>query len=64
MKQRKVIWLKDVPREYEHLTERFLRRLVYERRIRSYRVGRKVYLVRDDLEALLVEVPASVGGGW
>ena len=64
MKQGKVVWLKDAPGEYGYLTERFLRRLVYEHRIRSFRVGRKVYLVREDLEALLVEVPARVGGGW
>lgn len=62
MKQGKVVWLKDAPREYGYLTERFLRQLVYERQIRSYRVGRKVYLVREDLEALLVEVPERIGG--
>lgn len=62
--KRKVVWLKDAPTEFPYLTERYLRRLVQERRIRSYRVGRKVYLVRDDLEALLVEVPATAGGGW
>lgn len=64
MKQSKVIWLMDVPMEYGYLTERYLRRLVYERRIRWFKVGRKVYLAREDLEALLVEVPARVGGGW
>ena len=63
MKQGKVVWLKDAPREYGFLTERYLRRLVFERQIRSYRVGRKVYLVREDLEALLVEVPKQIGGG-
>ncbi len=46
-----------------YLTERYLRRLVYERRIRWFKVGRKVYLAREDLEALLVEVPTQAGRG-
>jgi excisionase family DNA binding protein len=53
----RVIWIKEVPSEYP-VSERFLRRLVAERRIRSYRVGRKVYLAREDLDELLVDVPA------
>jgi excisionase family DNA binding protein len=53
-----LIWLKNATSEYPFVSERFLRRLVAERRIRSFRVGRKVYLVREDLETLPVEVPA------
>ncbi len=56
--QKNVVWLKDAPLEYPYVTERYLRRLVAERRIRSFRVGRKVYLAREDLETLPVETAA------
>jgi hypothetical protein len=56
----KLIWLKYVPLSYPWLSERYLRRLVAERRIRSFRLGhgRKVYLAREDLESLPNEIPA------
>ncbi|MEG8181769.1 helix-turn-helix domain-containing protein [Nocardia terpenica] len=43
----------DVPRAAEYLgtTERFMRRLVAERRIVFYKVGRYVRFSVDDLEA-------------
>lgn len=62
--KRNVVRLKEAPLEFPYLTERYLRRLVYERRLRTYRCGRNVYLAREDLEKLLIETPAASGGGW
>ena len=54
----RLIWLPDAPAEYSYLSLRKLRQLVLDRDIRSWRVGRKVYLAREDLESVPVEVPA------
>ena len=37
--------------DYLGQTERFMRRLVYERRIRFYKLGRFVHFDRSDLDA-------------
>jgi len=59
----KLIWLPSVPEHYPY-TVRHLRRLVGERRIRSFKVGAKVFLAKEDLDALPQERPAlrPVGG--
>jgi hypothetical protein len=54
----KVIRLKDAPKAYGWVSERYLRRLVAEERIRAFHVGRRVYLAHEDILALLVETPA------
>jgi excisionase family DNA binding protein len=45
--------------------ERFLRRLVFERRIRYYKVGKFLSFERADLDAFLkAEVVEPVGVAW
>jgi len=54
----RLLWLKDAPAVYTFVNERQLRRLVADKKIRSFRVGRKVYLAPEDLEKLPIEVPS------
>lgn len=51
-----VVSVAQAANEYDHINERHLRRLIHERRIRFFRVGRRIWLARSDVEALLVEV--------
>jgi len=48
----------DVPKEFPFLSVRYLQRLVQERRIPSWKIGRRVYLDRADLLAIPIERPA------
>jgi len=56
----KLIWLKAVSKERPWLEERFLRRLVAERRIKFSKIGRRVYFKEEDLDASPFEMPARV----
>lgn len=58
MNPRDLIALTDAPAEYRYLTVRLLRYWVACRTIPSYRVGRRVYLDRVDLENLPTRIPA------
>jgi len=49
------IRLNDVPQTYPWLTVRYLRQLVAEDKVRSYRLGRLVHFDPVDLSALMVE---------
>jgi hypothetical protein len=69
---RALVQLTEVPVHRPWLTERFLRRLVGERRCAFHRIGRRVYFDLKDLDDLAergrVEPPPSqrlraVGGG-
>lgn len=45
--------IRDAGEQYPALGERYVRRLVAERRIAFHRVGRKVLIRRTDIESLI-----------
>jgi excisionase family DNA binding protein len=47
---RQLVALKDVPKVRAWATERYLRRIVSERKIAHHKIGRRVFLDLDDVD--------------
>lgn len=47
--------LRDVPKHYPVFTERFLRRIVHERRIQYVKIGTRIYFAESDLDAFVAD---------
>jgi len=57
--KRDLIFLTDVNEQYPWATERYLRRLRQQGKIRYFKRGRRILFAREDIEALAVEGPES-----